>query len=219
MRRQDLAQFRGHIVARQGERDIGVQEADLVAAIEALPREAQTVERTIAAEQPDQPVGELDLAAGAAADPLEMLENLRLQDIAPDDAESRRRLLRRRLFDETTHRGEASIIGGNVEDAVARGVLARDIHDGDDIAAGVSIDVDHRLEAGHVAENEIVGEEDGEGLIADEIARAPDGMTEAERLLLPRVADLAGLRHPGMKGIDLGLLAAPVQGRLQLERM
>src|SRR5260221_1898849 len=217
--RQDLPQFGRHVLARQGECDVRLQEADLVAAIEALPGEAQTVERAMAADQLDQPIGKLDLAAGATAEALEMIEDLRLQDIASDDAEGRRRLLGGWLFHKPPHGGEAPIIGGDVEHAVPRGVLARHIHDSHDVAAGLLVDIDHLLEAGHVGEEEIVGEDDGEGLIADELARAPDGVAEAERLLLPRIGDLAGLGHPGMEGVELGLLAASAQRRLELEGM
>src|SRR5471032_1561388 len=177
------------------------------------------MEGAIAANQLDQPIGQLDLAAGAPLDAPEMAKYLRLQDVAADNAERRGRLCRRRLLDQAAYGGEAPVIGADIEDAIARRVLARYIHDGDDIAAGRGIDVDHLLEAGHLAEDEIVGEQDGEGLVADEIAGAPHGVTEAERLLLARVADLTGFRQPGVKRVELGLLPAAGERRFELEGM
>src|SRR6185437_5851853 len=84
---EDLTHCRCHVGARERKGDIGLQEPHLVAAIEALPVEAETVERLVAADQLLQRVGELDLVAGAAADAREMIEHLGLQDVAADDAE------------------------------------------------------------------------------------------------------------------------------------
>src|SRR5258707_14912888 len=102
-------------------------------------------------------------------------------------------------------------------EAGPRRMRAGSLQDRHDIAAGAPVNLDHLLEARHIGEDEIVGEDDGEGLVADEVARTPDGMAEAERLLLPRVADLPGLGHPGMERVELGLLAAAAQRRLELE--
>src|SRR5690348_13590148 len=106
------AQLGRQFGARHGIGQIRLQPAELVAAIEAAAGEAQAEERPLAVDQLDEPVGQLDLAAGAAADPLEMAEDLGMQDVAADDAERRGRGLRLRLLDEAADGGEPAVIGG-----------------------------------------------------------------------------------------------------------
>src|SRR3546814_15915127 len=60
---------------------IGMQEADLVAAVITLAVEAQAVERPLA-DHLGQRVGQLHLAAGATLGIVEMMEHARLQDVA-----------------------------------------------------------------------------------------------------------------------------------------
>src|SRR5579871_941680 len=78
------AQRRGDVVARQSISDIGRQETDLAAAIEAAAFELEPIEWLFAGE-PDHRVGDLDLAPGAPALVGQDLENLRLQNIAAGD--------------------------------------------------------------------------------------------------------------------------------------
>jgi len=54
----------------------------------------------------------------------------------------------------------------------------------DQIAADLLIGIDHLFHASRRPMHEFVGEEDGEGFVANDVARAPDGMAEAQRLLL-----------------------------------
>ena len=62
--------------------------------------------------------------------------------------------------------------------------------DGDGADASRLIDVDELFCCGIFAGDENVAEEDGERLVPDEVARDKNGVAEAERLLLARVADL-----------------------------
>ena len=62
-----------------------------------------------------------------------------------------------------------------------------------------------------------VGEEEGEGLVADELAGAPDRVPESERLLLAREARASRLRQIGGDGLKLGGLAARGKHLLELE--
>src|ERR1700761_717373 len=80
------AQLVSHFRALKGEGDVGLQEADLVAAVIALAFEAVAVER-LAADQLGHRIGELDLAAGAGDAGIQMIEHLGLEDIAADDRE------------------------------------------------------------------------------------------------------------------------------------
>ena len=49
----------------------------------------------------------------------------------------------------------------------------------DDVAANVLIGINHLLHAAGRSVHEFVGKKNGERLITDDIARAPNGMTEA----------------------------------------
>ena len=61
-----------------------------------------------------------------------------------------------------------------------------------------------------------VGQQHGEGLVADDVARAPDGMAEAERRLLAGEAGRAGGRQIGHQGLVFLVLAAALQRVFQL---
>ena len=94
---------------------------------------------------------------------------------------------------------------------------ARHLDDRGEVAAGFAIGLDHLGEAGYLADHQVVGEQHGKGLVADERARAPDRMAEAERGLLPGIGDLPGLGEPRFELREHVLLAAFAQGRLELE--
>src|SRR5215470_921654 len=81
-----LARGRAQIVAGEREGDIGLEESDLVPAVEPRALEAEAVERSVA-DHAGERIGELDLASRPLLAPPEMLHDLRLQDVAPDDRE------------------------------------------------------------------------------------------------------------------------------------
>ena len=85
---------------RQRQLDVGLQEAFLAAAVVALAFVAVGVD-LLAAQQPGDAVGELDLAADAARLVRDLVEHARRQHVAAGDAEPRRRDLGRRLLDDT----------------------------------------------------------------------------------------------------------------------
>ncbi len=94
---------------------------------------------------------------------------------------------------------------------------ARHLHDRGEVTAGFVIGFDHLRQARHLAHHQIVGEQHGKRFVADELARAPDGMAEAERGLLARVGDLPRLRQARFELLEHVFLAALAQGRLELE--
>ena len=76
-----------------------------------------------------------------------------------------------------------------------------------------SIGLDHLARQGVVADHQIVGEQHRERLVADQRARAPDGVAETERGLLPRIGDLPGLGQPRFElGEQIGLAALEQRG-------
>ena len=62
-----------------------------------------------------------------------------------------------------------------------------------------------------------VRQEERERLVADKLARAPDRMAEAERLLLARKAGRSGLRQVFPQELERFVLLALEQGHFQLE--
>src|SRR6516225_5820775 len=90
-----LARSRAQIVAGEREGDIGLEETDLVPAVEPRALEAEPVERP-AADHAGERIGELDLAPRPLLAPPQMQHDLRLENVAPDDRERGRCLLGRR---------------------------------------------------------------------------------------------------------------------------
>ena len=158
------------------------------------PLEAQAVEGHIA-DRSRHGVGQLDFAARARLMRVERRQHRGIEHIAPDNGERRGGVRRGRLLHKAPDRGEPSVIFHNVQHAVAAGFLPRHVHDRDDIAAMLAVDVEKLAEAGPLREHEVVRQEHGEGCGAHDMARAPDRMAEAERRLLPDMHDRARRRH------------------------
>ena len=126
-------------------------------------------------------------------------EDFGLEDVAAGDDEVGRRVLLLGLFD---HGGDGKALVRALaagDDAVGRDLLHRHFLDGDDVAAGLLIGFHHLLEDAGRGLEQHVGQQQREGLVADQLARAPDGVAEAERLLLAGEAGLAGLRQIALR--------------------
>jgi hypothetical protein len=88
---------------------------------------------------------------------------------------------------------------------------------GDDVVAGFGVEIDHGLHAALVGLHDHVGQEQRERLVADQVARAPDGMAETERNLLAGEAGLARARLQALKMRELVVLAALRQRVVKFE--
>ena len=97
--------------------------------------------------------------------------------------------------------------------------MVRHFEHADQIAADLGIGVDHLLHAAAgsvvVADHQLVGQEDGERLLADDRPGAPDRMAQAQRHLLAHGDEVARLK-PGRRE-DFQRLVAVAHGRLELE--
>ena len=103
------------------------------------------------------------------------------------------------------------------DDAVFAGLGRIAFLDRDDVAAGLVVEFDHVLQAAAARHGDHVGQEQREGLFADEFARAPYGMAEAQRLLLPGKAGLTGQRLQALQLRQLVVFAALRQRVVQFE--
>lgn len=95
-------------------------------------------------------------------------------------------------------------------------LLTRYLHEGDH-APGVPVaDVEHRTEQGLARVDQVVAEEDGEGLVADVAAGTEHRVAEAERLALADVMD-AGQARGIAHGVEAYRVALGREDLLQLE--
>ena len=78
------------------------------------------------------------------------------------------------------------------------------------------IDVHHLPETAGLRMDQHVGQEQGEGLVADHFAGAPHGVAKAQRLLLAGEARLAGHRQVALERFEIGVLCRAAQRLLQL---
>ncbi len=77
--------------------------------------------------------------------------------------------------------------------------------------------VDHLGEAAALGLHQHVGQQQRERLVADELARAPHRVAEAERQLLAGEARLPGARQIARQELEVGLALALGQRQLELE--
>ena len=99
-----------------------------------------------------------------------------------------------------------------IDDAVAAGLLGRDLHHRDDRAVRLVVGVDELADARPVADDDVVGQDDRERLVADEVLGHQHGVAEAELLLLADVGDLGEVadRADLPEHLDVALLLEQV---------
>src|SRR5215831_12051648 len=138
------AEIRRDVLARQRVGDVGGEEADLRAAVKTLAGELEAEER-LRLGQAHHAVGELDLAAGAARLVLQDGKDLRLQDVAARDAQTRGRLLALRLLYHLRDLERLADARAHADDAVHVHALGRHLLDRDHVrvASGLAIDLHH----------------------------------------------------------------------------
>ena len=116
------------------------------------------------------------------------------------------------------HLHQPPVVLAGFQNAVAAGVLPRHLHHGHDIAPGFPVDVGELLEAGGLRQHKVVGQQDGEGVVADERAGAPDGMPQTQRHLLAHRHHGAGFDRRTLQGLQRLRPVALAECGFQLER-
>ena len=98
------------------------------------------------------------------------------------------------------------------DDPVAAGLLGRDLHDRHDRGVGLVVGVDELADARPVADDDVVGQDHRERLVADEVLGHEHRVPEAELLLLAHVRQLGevGDRAHLAEHLDLALLLEQV---------
>ena len=148
----------------------------------------------------------------------EQFEDARREDVAADDGLLRRRVFELRLLHHAGAVVDARVfgIGRAGQHAVGGDGGAFDGLRSQHGPAALVEDVDHLLQAGDLGVDHIVGQDDGEGFIADQFLGAENGVAQAERLLLAHVAD-ARQRGDTARDREQFLLAAALERRVELE--
>ena len=95
---QHVVNIVAQIAARSGKSNISGHKTELGAAIKSLPLKPKTMEWNTL-DRLGHSIGQLNFAARAGLMLVEVVKNFRLQDIATNDRERRRRFIRRRFFD------------------------------------------------------------------------------------------------------------------------
>ena len=138
------------------------------------------VDRSLA-QQLAQPARQLDLAGAILADAGEHAEDVRRQHVPAHDRQVRWRLFARRLLDEIGDAVDAVAERFGTDDAVAADLIERHAFDGEHGALDLIEDVDHLADGRRRRVDDIVAEDDGEGLVADQVTRDADRVSEPER--------------------------------------
>ena len=135
-------------------------------------------------------------------------------DVATDNSDRRRRLGGFRLFNQPPDIDDAAIITARGDDAIGVGLIRCHIHDRNHIAAIIGLG--HFRDA-TLAEDQIISQQNGHRVIADEMARAPDGVTQPGRLLLSDILHSPGTMHHRLDKAQRVALALGLQGGLKLK--
>ena len=157
-----LAHRRLHVRPLEREGDLRLEEADLIAAIEAPPFVAKPVERQLA-DHPGHAIGQLHLVARTTLHEREMLDHLRQQHVAADHRQVRRRILRRGFLDQAGHLDEPAVVAANLQYTVAIGLLPGHLRHSKDVPPGLIIGFGELLQAGLVGEHQIIGSRTANG--------------------------------------------------------
>ena len=166
--------------------------------------------------QADHGVGDLDFTAGTWFLLFDFREDFWLQDVAAGNDEVRGGLFAGGFFHHAVDHEMIvlPILGGH--DAVAMDLLPRGLFNGENIAAATFVvDVNHLLQTARFGLHDHVGQEDGEGFMADEVSCTPDGMAQAQWFLLAGKARLSCSWQVLFQQIQLNRLAALPEGCLK----
>src|SRR5215212_4852874 len=200
----------------EGELDGRLQPAHRGSSVVPRSLELVGVDRLLFHERLDR-VRQLDLATGASLRLLELVEDLRRQDVAADDRQVRRCVGGRGLLDDARHAPQAitvevRVVRLAVDDAVARDLLVRDTHDRDDRRVRPLVRVDQLADRRSVSDDDVIGQQHRERLVADEVLGHQDRVSQPELLLLANVRELSEVadRPDLAELLDLALLLEDV---------
>ena len=136
------------------------------------------------------------------------MEDARGEDVAPDHAEVGRRVFGLGFFDDGVHPRHALGHGGGVDNAVGRGFRRRNLLHAEHRALVILVLIDHLLHHRRTAVDQVVGEDDGEGFVADHRLRAQHGMAEPQRFGLADVDEVDAGRADRLHQFQIAILAA-----------
>ncbi len=125
-----------------------------------------------------------------------------MQDVTARQNEVGGRGAGRWLFDKALYLGERAVALAGIDHAIAGRIGHRHFKRADQIAAHLIISIDHLLEAAPSRRtlHEFVGQQNSEGLVPDDVARAPDRVAQAQRFLLAQEHRVTGRKARAVQG-------------------
>ena len=176
LRLQPFAKGGSNPVVFDSEIDGCLEEPELVSGIVTLPNVMKSVD-LLELQQRLDGVSELQFATCSRGQLLDHLEDLRGQDVAANDRILAWRFLRLRLFYEVVDHDESRIGGGisAVQAAVHRNRIAFDDLGAENRRLGLVECSYHLREASAFSIHDVIGQDGGEGFIADQFARVRRG--------------------------------------------
>lgn len=146
-------------------------------------------------------IGQLVLAALAAGNVAQFFKDLRFEDVAPHHGQGRGGIGRCRLFHNVVDQFVVVVDALGADDAVAAGLVARHVLDGQHRSLVFFIGLHHLLERTGLAVDQVVGQQHGKGLVAHQVRGAQHGVAQAQGTGLAHI----GAGHTG-RGHRLGQL-------------
>src|SRR5580704_1309525 len=179
--------------------------------------------KTVLLGQEAQRVRQLNFISSTRLGALQAIENLWRQDIAPGDGQVGRSIRRFRFFHQVTNpqkpRTERRQRRGlPVDDAIKMGFFPRHFLHRNSANTSGRVHIDQLPGGGVFSRNQYVSQQNRERLVAHKILGHQHGVSQPERLLLPRVAHLDHVADSPDHG-SLILLPSFLQEALQHGRM
>ncbi len=165
------AELRSGFRVRHTQLHRGFEIAELAAAVETAAAVAIGVHRFFVQQRGDA-VGELNFASGAGLAVAQMMKHAGAEDVATHDRLGAGRDVWSGFFDDARQRGQPGCDFLPADDAVAFGVLARHFFGGEDAAAMAAVNIDHLRHDGRLADEQVIGEDDGKRLVAHQTLSA-----------------------------------------------
>ena len=122
-------------------------------------------------------VRELDLPARSGISCRQIIQNGAVQKVTAHSRKVGWGASRAGLFDHAFDRPEATLPRHRIQDAVGPDHFRGHFHRSREIAAAFGVGLNHLFEAWRPACDHIIGQNHGEGAIANRVSGAPDGMT------------------------------------------
>ena len=192
---------------RQRKSEIGRKKSHTIAAIIALALKLVSVQGQFV-DEICQRVGYLNFSVRAFVKGGQIFHDLRVKNIAANNRQIRRGVCGGGFFNQTLNGHQSAVFCAGVDNAIALRLVGGNRFNGDQIAAKLFILLDHLRQASSFVQHHVIGQNDGEGLVANSLARTPDGVTEPQGFVLINFPNFGVFGQTGLKQCQFVMFAA-----------